>query len=117
MKRDWSQAHEKVGREGRRCRVCKTRIRIECAHIIGREHDREDPLRGDWLPGDVVPDRIIPLCGPATDPKTCHGKQHAHRLELLPYLTIHEQLQAVADAGGIEQARIKLIPTPMARVA
>ena len=37
-----------------------------------------------WRPYYVVPERVIPLCGPSTDPTTCHGKQHAHRLDETP---------------------------------
>jgi hypothetical protein len=118
--RDWRLAREKVALEGNRCRVCPCRWRVEAAHVIGREHDKSPPLRGFevWRVGEVVPDRIVPLCGPATDSATCHGKHHAHRLELLPHLTLPEQLQAVADAGGIHAALGRLIdksPEELAR--
>jgi hypothetical protein len=59
----------------------------------------------------VVPDRIIPLCGPSTDLTTCHGKDHFNRLEKLELLTLDEQLQAVADAGGIYRAMTLLSPS------
>ena len=105
MRRDWSKARAKVDREGC-CRVCGTTARrIEAAHIVGREHD--DKV--------VVPIRIVPLCGPATDTTTCHGKQHARRLDLLAYLSVPEQAQAVFDAGGISQAYDLLAPSESPR--
>lgn len=130
MKREWGAAREKIAAEGGRCRVCRrtTRYsdrRIEAAHIIGREADRLMPLTlamsglaHEWPePYLVMPVRIVPLCGPATDPTTCHGKQHAGRLDLIPCLTLPEVLQAVHDASrlfggnGFESARVRLMPT------
>lgn len=129
MKRDWSAALEKKAAEGYRCRVCRRRsdrqrgIRIEMAHIIGREADRLPPLRIElpriqvWPePYLVIPNRVVPLCGPSTSTATCHGLQHAGRLDLIPHLTLPEVLQAIADASklyggnGLENARKRLIP-------
>jgi hypothetical protein len=129
VKRDWSAALEKKAAEGYRCRVCRRSasrqhgIRIEMAHIIGREADRLAPLAIDrpvfeiWPePYLVVPTRVVPLCGPATNPATCHGKAHCGRLDWLPHLTLPEILQAVADASrlyggnGFENARLRLVP-------
>jgi hypothetical protein len=125
-RRDWSLARGKVDAEGR-CRVC-ARVAgdalssgaiatLEAAHIIGRTHDFEAPIR--W-PSDVVyfsrsrvlvaPNRTVPLCGPVGDDSTCHGKEHAGRLELLEHLTVEEQAQAVADAGGLTLALKQLSP-------
>jgi hypothetical protein len=113
VKRDWISARAKVEQEGG-CRVCGTNRRVEAAHIIGREHDR-DSRNGLVANRDpeayfVRPDRIVPLCGPATDSTTCHGKYDAHRLDLLPYLTREEEAQAVADVG-LENARMRLCPS------
>ena len=109
--RNWQAAREKVDLEGC-CRVCGTTFRIEAAHVVAREHDASFPVRNeDWSPYDVAPDRIIPLCGPATDTTTCHGKQHAKTLDLLTHLTEPEQVQAVADAGSISTAYTLLMPS------
>lgn len=118
-RRDWSLVNEKLEAEGFECRSCHRRAGeavIERAHIIGREHDFEPPVT--W-PSDVpwitrrrvlvVPARIVPLCGPVGDPASCHGKAHMHALEWLPILTVAEQVQAVADAGGIETALRTLV--------
>lgn len=97
-KRDWRAALEKVQREGK-CRVCGSRVRVEFAHLTGRKFD---PLFGRHTNTPylyVRPESGIPLCGPATDVTTCHGKQHAGRLDLLPYLTNEEAASAVLDVG------------------
>jgi hypothetical protein len=112
MKRDWRLAREKVDREGG-CRVCGTTQRVEAAHITGREHDSKQAIFYPAIVGGEVvvsEERICPLCGPATDTTTCHGKQHAKRLDLLPYLTREEETQAVADVG-IERAHRLLAPS------
>ena len=106
MRRDWSEARAKVDREGA-CRNCAKTVGLESAHVLAREYDRYHPIRdeGDWEPGQVHPDRIIPLC------RHCHQTlQHGGKLDVLRLLTVHEQVQAVADAGSIERARKFLIP-------
>lgn len=94
-KRDWAQAKEKCWAEP--CRlldsplhVCETR-RTECAHVMGRRFDshREDGVL--W----VNPDSVIPLCPNA------HREYDAHRLDILPYLTLDEQADAVKRVGII----------------
>lgn len=40
-------------------------------------------------------DNIVPLC------RECHVEYDHHRLNLLPYLGIAEQIAAVRQAGGI----------------
>lgn len=117
LRRDWTYAEDKRGP----CRNCGATYRVELAHVTERTSDRYQPLRiedgdpADWTgekgPIYVHPDRVLPLCGPATDVTTCHGKDHAKRLDLLPLLTLPEQIQAVADAGGIELARRRLAPS------
>jgi hypothetical protein len=48
---------------------------------------------------------VIPLC-------TAHHKRYdAHELDILHVLTLEEQVQAVQDAGGIENARKRLCPS------
>lgn len=121
MKRDWSAALEKKAIQGSRCLVCRTTHGVELAHVTGRVHDVEPPLNypnpETWRePFLVIPARVVLLCGPATDPTTCHGKHDGHRLDLLPHLTLSEVLQAVADsaggrANGLENARIRLAPS------
>lgn len=119
--RDWRLAVLKVQEEAE-CRACRrSGVALECAHVLGREHDVKPPLvltdgttEEDWGWGKrpilVAPQRIIPLCGPATDFDTCHGKQHRGELNVLKLLRPDEQLQAVADADGIENARVRLDP-------
>lgn len=108
-RRNWNLAHEKVILEESRCRVCRSREMVECAHITGRTHDVEPPLRDEgWRPGVVHPDRIVPLC------KVHHQDYDAHLLDLIPYLQMWEVLQAVADSAsgrsnGFESARKRLI--------
>lgn len=105
-KRDWSQAFAKIQAEGC-CRACKRPPsvlrklgrRLEIAHTIGREYDRKD--------GFVDPLSVVPLCGPSTTSATCHGKQHAHTLDLWPLLTIEEREWAIRRVGP-GQARRKL---------
>lgn len=124
LERDWTHAIEKRDNE-LGCRNCGGVLSIEAAHALGREHDFNPPVRPYiaemdlGLPPEkwahprrptVHPDRIIPLCGPSTSSNTCHGLDHAGKLDKLRLLTLDEQIQAVADAGGIEQARSALIP-------
>lgn len=117
-RRDWRVARAKVD-AALACRGCGGACgRLEAAHVLGREHDyaapvaRVDDLEGAlWMPGVVWPTRVIPLGGPATSSTTCHGKQHGKRLDVLPLLTLEEQVQAVADAGGIAQAYNLLVPS------
>lgn len=106
--RDWSLARNKI-LQAEVCRVPTCRGRnLDAAHVIGRTHDYTAPLipaytgSAIWRPGVVWPDRIIPLCSGH------HRAQHAGTLDILPLLTIYEQAQAVADAGGIERARAQL---------
>lgn len=104
-RRDWSLTHEKV--EGG-CRICG--LPAERAHVIGREHDKHPPLDLEegfaWPAYLVAPDRIVPLCGPT--PGGHHGQYDRGELDLLPHLTLPEQLQAVADAGSIDLARKRI---------
>lgn len=96
MKRDWKDAIGKRNQEGC-CRVCGT-YPVEAAHVIGRRTDKR--YGGTAY---VNPDSIVPLCRPH------HELYDQHAMDLLPYLSLAEQLQAVTDAGGIELARKRLI--------
>jgi hypothetical protein len=91
-RRDWKEARQKVEREGFRCRVCRSSFQVEAAHVIPRS----------LAPGvgtNMSADNIVPLCG-----DLCHPAYDQHRLDLLPYLTLPEQLAAVQQAGGIALA-------------
>lgn len=108
-KRYWFDALAKVEEEGC-CRVCKRADRkLDCAHILGREHD-EPMVKGGRILKTLYVDplRIVPACGPFPD--NCHGDIDHRKINLLPYLTLEEELQAVRDASGIEAARIRLEP-------
>ena len=92
MKRDWRAAEQK---RTNWCRMCAKVGRVELAHVIGRARDDRSGL--------VNPDSVVPLC------QTCHREYDAGRLDLLPFLTVDEQVQAVRDAGGLEAARRRII--------
>jgi hypothetical protein len=117
-KRDWTDARAKAEEEGC-CRICKTKARkIEAAHVLGREHDepKVNKATGEALKElHVHPDRIVPLCGPF--PEGCHGDVDYNRVNLVHYLTIDEQVQAVRDAGGIAPAFTALAPVGPEAVA
>jgi len=112
-KRDWTLAHEKVADYAMRFETpCVWRRLGECGpgktgggrdpeacHVIGRERDAFPPLRdteawvhaeerGVWL---VAPDRIVPGC------RRHHEMYDAGEIPLVGYLTLAEELQAVAD--------------------
>lgn len=105
-KRDWSAAIAKVESEVC-CRVCGSTSHVEAAHIMGRKHD--EPVHPGSRVRYVDPNRIVPLCGPFPD--GCHGDFDHKRLDLLKHLRPEEQTQAVADAGSIESARRRLLPS------
>jgi hypothetical protein len=112
--RDWADARAKVEHEGC-CRICKKSEApgrpLEAAHVLGREHDEPKVSRttGEILQELYVkPERIFPACGPS--PGGCHGEAERNEINVLQFLTLEEQLQAVKDAGGIEAARIRLEP-------
>lgn len=114
-KRDWSDALAKVELEGC-CRICKrSNVKLEAAHVLGREHDEPKVSVGSdgesFIASKVLyvhPDRIVPLCGPFPD--GCHGDVDHNRVNLVHHLTIEEQVQAVRDAGGIAPAWTALAP-------
>lgn len=95
---------------------------LEAAHLSGREYDPivdcpichgqrviDDVDSGEEIPcpackgcGQVQyvrPESIMPLCGPSTDTGTCHERQEAAELDVLPFLHMDEALCAVGDLG------------------
>jgi hypothetical protein len=108
-RRDWTAARAKVENEGR-CRGCGQPIyeveTLEAAHLAGRKFDKVPPI---WFPGTlhewrsepilVDPDRIVPLCGPATQTGACHCEFDGLGLDLIGKLTRAEETQVVADLG------------------
>lgn len=110
-KRNWVAARMKLSDEGC-CRSCGAATKLEAAHIIGREHDRQPPVGHRWgtdgpweQPYVVDPTRVIPLCS------DCHRADHRGELDTLPLLALSEQIQAVADAGGVELMRLRTLPS------
>lgn len=117
-KRDWTAARAKMEQEA----ICRCwhgygecRGKFEAAHVIGRAVDLVPSVGGPkHLYGEptypVLPERIIPLC-------TRHHRLYdAHELDILPALTLEEQLQAVSDAGGLENARVRTAPSQYRQV-
>lgn len=110
LRREWKLAREKVEREGR-CRHCaRSDRKLEAAHVTGRRNDVKAPLRPvDGLgKGMVHPDRVVPLCGPSGDSRSCHSLYDAHRLDLRYVLSAEEWGQAIMDEGsyGLAEARL-----------
>ena len=110
--RDWALARMKLQREEGRCRVCRTDRQVQMAHIFKRWVDRTyadgTPQPKAWV---VLPERVVPLCGPIGDPNSCHERYDTGRLDLLGHLSKQEEAQAVLDAGGLELARKRLCPS------
>jgi hypothetical protein len=92
MARDWTAFHEKLGREGGRCRVCNQGP-VDPAHIVPRARVRPGPAEDER--------NCVPLC------RLHHGLYDSSRLDLLPYLTRAEQAYAV-ELVGLEEARRRL---------
>lgn len=88
------------------CRWCGVAGQTERAHIAGRAHDRKQDNGVRY----VNPDSIVPLC------RDHHRQYDAHRLDLLSCLTLAEQVQAVIELGGIEAARIRLVPSEYSKL-
>jgi hypothetical protein len=86
---------EKVETEGR-CRVCGDgpAWKLEAAHTWDRSLGKSS---------FDDPDLVVPLCGELHG-TGCHQLFDRHSLNLLPYLTLQEQLALVKAAGGIARA-------------
>jgi hypothetical protein len=133
-KRFWDDARTKVDAENvcRGCGRSGDEVRLEFAHTIGRKYDdyklcivcdgsgRRLSGAGECKRCDgtgvsrtryVDPASGLPLCGPNADPNSCHGKQERGELDLLPLMTLEEQLYAVKKLEGIENARVILAPS------
>jgi len=108
--RDWSSID--IDRDSA-CRVCTSRGQTERAHTAGRKYD-ERTGKGRWK---VHPLDIVPLCGPALDTASCHYKADHGEIDLLPYLTVEEQVRVVQHLLGIENARMRLAPLAYKAVA
>jgi hypothetical protein len=111
-----------VGREydqPKPCALCNGEGILEnrdVALFVGRDLYAPCPLcdgEGTLTPGVlwVNPDDTVPLCGPATDSATCHGRQERHELDIQTLLTPAEQLRVVLHEGTIELARRRVAPT------
>ncbi len=94
MKRDWRLADEK--REP--CRVCGT-WPVHLANTMGKARQDVEQEDGSML---VIPDAVVSLC-PAH-----HRLYDSRLLNILPYLTQEEVVNAVESAGGIRAARRRL---------
>lgn len=106
VRRDWSSAEKKRNR----CRIRNEHGQacpgwpVELAHTISRDAQDAEHLGargGRYL--FVHPDSVVPLC------TEHHQLYDARRLDLLPYLTIDEQHNALDAAGGLELARKRLM--------
>jgi 5-methylcytosine-specific restriction endonuclease McrA len=90
-RRDWTAARAKVEADNHgRCRVCRT-AGVDAAHVIPRSINPTETNMGA--------DAVVGLC------RRCHTSYDSHQLDLLPYLTIDEQVHATRMAGSIERAR------------
>jgi hypothetical protein len=95
-----NRARRKVEDEGQ-CRNCGLPARYcDAAHTFDRSLSRS---------GFDDPDLIVPLCSGIRGGLGCHGLYDSHQLDLLPLLTIEEQVALVRAAGGIERARNRAI--------
>ena len=105
-RREWTEARAKVEAESK-CRFCglsegeyyvgesgPSFCRLEAAHLWPRS-------RG----GTQNPDGIVPLCG------DCHRLFDSFRLDLLAVLSSDEQVELVRQSGGIELARVRVLPS------
>lgn len=92
MRRDWTEAREKCELEGI-CRICGA-ASPEPAHLWHRG-------RG----GDMSSNNIVPLC------RHHHTEFDSHRLDILAYLLPDEQVELVKQAGSIETARRRVLPS------
>ena len=104
IRRDWSDARQKVD-DAPGCRRCRrSDVRLEAAHVLGRIYDRPRVEGSTTKVLYVHPDSVIPLC------PDCHRAYDAHEVGILERLEPAEQVRAVQDAGSIESARRRLDP-------
>lgn len=93
MRLDWKPAIAKVQDE-QCCRYCDSGQSLDPAHLWPRS-----------LGGSMDTNNIIPLC------RSCHTKYDSGSLDVLPCLSLEEQLQVVREANGIARAYRRLTQT------
>lgn len=124
----WTEARGKVGTEGK-CRVCGRSpsehpglvFRLEAAHTVGEDYQDEtrfsfDPAfaEDEGLSIELVKAAsVVPLC--IDEAGGCLSRYESGELDLLPYLTVEEQLDAVA-AVGMQSAYATITGTGKAKV-
>ncbi len=94
MRRDFRLAEKKSGP----CRVCGARP-AELANTIGKAWQDVEQEDGSML---VMPDSVVPLCA------SHHRLYDSYILNILPYLTREEVVNAIESVGGIRAARKRL---------
>ena len=102
IRRDWSDARQKVEDAGRCSRCLRSDVRLEAAHVMGRRYDRPRVEGSTTKVLYVHPDSVWAACS------DCHRAYDAKEIGILPFLTLAEQVRAVQDAGSIEGARRRL---------
>lgn len=95
-RRDWSAAEAKCAEE-EVCRNCGGSP-VQFAHVW---------TRGMGSGNDA--DEGIPLC------PTCHTRFDRHQLDVLHLLSLDEQIALVRNAGSIERARQRVLPSEYRR--
>lgn len=90
-----NEAREKVELEGE-CRFCG-----EPAHRCDAAHLWDRSLGATGFSESAL---VVPLCSMIKGGNGCHDLYDAHRLNLLPYLTIDEQVAVVRAAGSLRRA-------------
>ena len=123
VRKVWTEARAKVDQEGC-CRVCKRNsgdgtnpriFKLEAAHTVGQKYQDEVRIEVEGGPRIKVVKAasIVPLC--LAEDGGCHTAYDAGKIDLLPYLTVGEQLDAVA-AVGMHRAYEKTTGTRKAAV-
>lgn len=64
-------------RDGHRCRICGKHFGLETHHVQPRSLNRRSKSKHDV-------NRLLTVCGPSTDIKTCHGQFQAKTLKVYP---------------------------------
>lgn len=112
LRRDWRFVEAAEPKEA--CAYCGKGTNLEWAHIPPRTHDAvgEDGIRTHGLV-KVKPERIVVLCGPATDSSSCHYKFDSGEIDLLPKLIdcAPEKIVEAVNVLGMEGARRRLCPS------
>ena len=113
---DPSLGRDKVDAEGA-CRYCGGAKDLEMAHTIGKAEQDLETVGPRGGRRKYVPEAaVIPLCGGFTE-NNCHYRHDHHEIDILPYLYLEEEINAVRAAGGIYSALIRLCPTEFSKGA